>query len=58
MYFTLLSLYLHVECPATKADIQQISEKLDAIHKDKGEKPTSSDDKQEKKEIAKGSLLL
>lgn len=58
MYLTLLLLYLLVECPATKADIQQISEKLDAIHKGKGEKPISSDDKQEQKAITTGGLLL
>lgn len=39
------------ECPATKADIQQITEKLDAIHKDKDE--ISFDVKQEKKTVTK-----
>lgn len=45
-----------VECPATKADIQQITEKLDEIHKDKGE--ISFDVKQEKKTVTKGSLFF
>ncbi|XP_052088263.1 uncharacterized protein LOC127725374 [Mytilus californianus] len=44
---------LYKECPATKADLQQISEKLDAIHKEKGERTFSFNDKQEKKTVAK-----